>query len=150
MTDQGPNPNPNPEATPPPSKDWRQLRYEERMARREERRQRWAGRPSGWIAGAILIFIGLIFLLQNIGIHILLNWWALFILIPAYWAFIGAWNIYQDKGRLTRGAAGSLTVGILLTVLTLLLLLNLALGQYWPVLLIIGGLALLISAYVPR
>jgi hypothetical protein len=148
MTEQ--NSIPTPETTPPPNKDWRELRREERMARREARQQRWGSRPSGWIAGAILIFIGLIFLLQNLGFSVLMNWWALFILIPAYWAFIGARNIYRDNGRITRGAAGSLTVGILLTVLTLLLLLNLTLGQYWPVLLIIGGLALLISAYVPR
>jgi hypothetical protein len=154
MSDQTPNQSSNPSPTPPPTpptySDWRAQRRAERMARREARLQRYGRRPYGWIWGAILILLGLIFLLQNLGLPILFNWWAVFILIPAIWAFVAAWNIYQDNGRLTRAAAGSLTVGILLTLLTVILLLNLELGMYWPILLILGGLILLASAFVPR
>jgi hypothetical protein len=150
MTDKNQNQNPNPETTPPPVKDWRQMRYEERMARREARWQRWGRHRSGWFWGLVLIILGLIFLLQNFYPNFLVNWWALFIFIPAFWAFAGAFNIYQDNGRVTRGAAGAFMAGVFLTVLTMIFLFNLALGLYWPVVLIIGGLALLVSALYPR
>ncbi len=126
------------------------MRRQERMARREARRQMRGGRSFGWFAGAILVVLGIIFLLQNMGYSVLVNWWALFILIPAYWSFAAAWNIYQDHGELTRGSVSSLVIGLLLTLLAVIFLLNLNLGIFWPVLLIVGGLALLFSALFPR
>jgi hypothetical protein len=148
MNEQNQNPTPDPN-TPPPVHDWREQRRAERMARREAHWQRHAGRPYGWIGGAILILLGIVFLLQTMGIPFLLNWWALFILIPAFWAYVAAWRIYQDNGRMTRGVAGALTAGILLTVLSVVFLLNLAVGLFWPALLIVGGLALLATALWP-
>jgi cation transport ATPase len=140
-----------PASTPPPVYgDWREQRRAERQARREAHWQRHAGRPFRWVGGAILILLGVVFLLQNMGIPFLVNWWALFILIPAFWAYNAAWDIYQDNGRLTRGGAGSLTVGILLTILALVFLLNLDIGLFWPVLLIVGGLVLLGTALLPN
>jgi hypothetical protein len=91
-----------------------------------------------------------VFLLQNMGIPFLANWWALFILIPAFWAFVAAWESYRDNGRLTRGGAGSLAGGGLLTILALAFLLNLNVGLFWPVLLIVGGLVLLGTALLPE
>jgi hypothetical protein len=122
----------------------------ERQARGEARWQRRAGRSYAWIGGAILILLGVVFLLQNMGIPFLANWWALFILIPAFWAFVAARDSYQDKGRLTRGGAGLLAGGILLTILALVFLLNLNVGMFWPVLLIVGGLVLLGTAVLPE
>jgi hypothetical protein len=157
-----PNPNPpqnpsgnqpssTPQSTPPPVyRDWREQRHAERWARREARWQRHGGRPYGWIGGAILILLGVVFLLQNMGIRFLANWWALFILIPAFWAYVAAWDIYQDKTRLTPGGASALTVGILLTILAVVFLLNLDVGLFWPVILIVGGLALLAPALWPK
>jgi hypothetical protein len=160
---QEPNPNPNPpqnpsgsqpsgsqESTPPVYRDWREQRRAERWARREARWQRHAGRPYGWIGGAILILLGVTFLLQNMGFPFLTNWWALFILIPAFWAFVAAYDIYQDNGKLNSGGAASLTVGILLTILAFVFLLNLNFGLYWPILLIVGGIVLLATAFIPR
>jgi hypothetical protein len=113
------------------------------------REQRRAGRSFAWIGGAILILLGVVFLLQNMGIPVLANWWALFILIPAFWAFVAAWDSYQDNGRLTRGGAGSLAGGTLLTILALVFLLNLNVGLFWPVLLIVGGVVLLVTTLLP-
>ena len=107
------------------------------MARRQARWQARLGRPNGWIAGAVLILLGVIFMLRNMGISTFDNWWALFILIPAFGAYIAAWDIYQDHGRLTRSGISSLSVAILLTALAFIFLFDLALGQYWPVLLIL-------------
>jgi hypothetical protein len=149
MNDQNQNPVPNPDATPPVVHDWREQRQAERMARHEARHQMHAGRHSGWIGGTILILLGVVFLLQNLGIRTLVNWWAIFILIPALWAFVAAWNIYQDNNRLTRGVVSSLTTGVLLTLLSALFLLNVAVGLFWPVILIAGGLVLLIAGLWP-
>jgi hypothetical protein len=139
-----------PASAPPPAYgDWREQRRAERWARREARWHRHAGRPYGWIGGAILILLGVVFLLQNLNIPFLANWWALFILIPAFGAFVAAWEGYQSNGRLTRGGAGSLAVGGLLTILALAFLLNLNVGLFWPILLIVGGLVLLGTALLP-
>jgi hypothetical protein len=143
-------PDAPPGAPPPVYRDWREQRRAERQARREARWQRRAGRSFGWIGGAILILLGVALLLQNLGVPFLANWWALFILIPAFWAFAAAWNSYQDNGRLTQGGAGALTGGILLTILALVFLMNLNLGLFWPVLLIVGGLVLLTTVFLPR
>jgi hypothetical protein len=102
-----------------------------------------------WLGGAILILLGVVFLLQNLGIPFLENWWALFILIPAFWFFSGTWSSYQHNGRLTRGAGFSLAWGVLLTILSLVFLFNLDLGLYWPLLLIAAGVILLGMSLLP-
>lgn len=150
MNDQNPAPNPQPSAPPPAPTDWRTQRHAEHMARREERWQRHGSRRHGWIWGIILVILGVVLLLENLGMRFLENWWALFILIPAFWAYVGAWDVYQDNNRLTRRAASALTLGILLTVVAFVFLLNVAVGVYWPVLLIAGGLALLMTGLIPE
>ncbi len=130
--------------------DWREQRRAERWARREARLQRHAGRYTGWFAGVLLIGIGVILLLEQMKIPFFANWWALFILIPAFWAYMAAWDNYQDNSRLTRRVASSLTVGILLTILALIFLVNLATGFFWPALLIVGGLSLVGTALLPQ
>jgi cation transport ATPase len=147
MTNQSQTPSPS--APPPPSGDWREQRRAERQAAREARWQRHGRYRSNWIWGIILILLGVVFLLQNMGMPFPLNWWALFILIPAFWSFVAAWDNYRENGRLTRAAAGSLTVGVLLAVLTAVFLFNLGFGILWPFLLILGGLALLMIGLVP-
>jgi hypothetical protein len=135
-----------PVSPPPPAYgDWREQRRAERRARLERHR----GGRYPWFGGAILILLGVVFLLQNMGIPFLDNWWALFILIPAFWIYVAAWDSYQDHGRLTRGAAGSLSVAILLTILALVFLFNLEFGLFWPIFLIVGGLVLLGMALLP-
>lgn len=107
-------------------------------------------RPFGWIGGAILVLLGVVFLLEELGIPFLENWWALFILIPACRAFVVARRSYQDNGRLTRGGAGALVGGALLTILALAFLFNLDFDLFWPLLLIAGGLALLGTTLWPK
>jgi peptidoglycan/LPS O-acetylase OafA/YrhL len=120
------------------------------MARHEARWQRHGSRRSGWMWGALLVVLGVALLFQNLGLTLVTNWWGLFILIPAFWAYVGAWDIYHENSRLTRRAASSLTTGLLLTILALIFLFNLTAGPYWPVLLILGGLALLATGLVPE
>jgi hypothetical protein len=161
MSEQPPNPESSPPqppsteppptgANPPPAySDRREQRRAERMARREVRLQR-TRRPYGWLWGAILIFLGFIFLLQNLGYNVLVNWWAVLILFPAFWAYAAAWNIYTERQRLTASAIGSLLTGVLLTLLAAIFLFNLNTGIFWPVLLIVAGLALILTVLLPR
>ena len=143
------SPGSRPSGAPAPVyRSWQAARRAD--ARHEARWQRRGGRYSGWIGGAILILLGVVFLLQNLGVPFLANWWALFILIPAFWAYSAAWNSYQDHGRLTRGGAGALAGGILLTFLTVAFLFSFYSGLVWPILLIVGGLVLLGTALLPE
>jgi hypothetical protein len=108
-----------------------------------------ARRNSAWIWGLILILIGAVFLLQNLRIiETVGNWWAVFILIPAFASFAGAWAIYQRRGRFSRAAVGPLTGGLVLLLVALIFLLDLDWGQIWPVFLIIFGIGALISSIV--
>ena len=165
MSEQIPNPNQIPSPNPPrdtapaletpPSQsdqDWHEQRRAGRWERRGARWQRHAGRHTGWFTGVLLILLGVILLMEQLHIPFLTNWWALFILIPAFWSFIAAWDAIKDAGRLTRRAGGSLAAGILLTILALIFLFNfnLAVGYFWPAMLLFSGLVLLGTALLPE
>jgi hypothetical protein len=100
-----------------------------------------------WTAGVILIGIGVIFLIANTTGFTLNNWWALFILIPAVSNFGHAWRSYQANGRLTRGARGSLTGGLILALLASAFLFELNWGLIWPLFLIVGGISALLGGW---
>jgi hypothetical protein len=148
MSDRDQNPEPNPDTPAPVSQDWREQRRVERQARRGERRERRS--RYGWAGGAFLILLGIIILLQNMGFAVLQNWWALFLLIPAFWSFVGGWENYQQHGQLTRHGVWSWVVGVGLTLLSGFFLLDLNLTPYWPLLLIVAGIALLATAWLPE
>ncbi len=150
MTNQDANPNPSTPPSPPQYKDWREQRQAEREARHAARMERRGSYHSGWFIGLLLIVLGVIFLLQNLGIPFLRNWWALLILIPAFWSFTGAWDQYQAAQRVTRGVAWSILGGAILTVMALIFLFNIGLGVFWPVVLIAFGLGMVLVGFVPR
>ena len=130
----------------------------EPLDRREARRQRHEERlaaPSrggAWVAGVILIVLGIAFLFQNTGNFTipLRNWWALFILIPAIGAFERAWQMYRDAGNhLTAQTRSSLLVGLVLTLVTAAFLFNINWTFFGPALIILAGLGILINAILP-
>lgn len=108
-------------------------------------------RTGGWVGGAILIGLGLLLMLQNLGISpIIENWWALFILIPAVGAFARAWSAYQSAGgRITAQARASFLGGLILTMIAAIFLLELNWIILGPVLLILAGAGLLLNAMLP-
>jgi len=126
-------------------------RYERRRRRRAERRAARGTRYGGaWVGGAILILLGIVFLLQNLGSLSLNNWWALFILLPALGALGAAWRTYQSAGgHLTATARGSLIGGLVLTMITAAFLFDLNWGILAPVLIVLAGIGLLINAFLP-
>jgi hypothetical protein len=145
MTDDNPEKppvDPGEQPDEPGYRDWR-----------EEREERRAQRRSGggaWWGGLVLIVLGVIFLLQNMGAAIFSNWWALFILIPAVAAFGAAWRSYQAAGnRLTAPARGSLIGGLVLTAISLGFLFNLNGRLFWPMLIILAGVGIALNAMLP-
>lgn len=130
----------------------------EPVDRREARRQRRASRratlgaPSSigtLTLGAILILLGVGFLMQNMGTFIfpLKNWGALFILIPAFGAFDRAWRFYRNgDNQFTSQVRGALLVGVVLMIVTMMILFELSWTFYGPLLIILVGLGILVNA----
>ena len=123
----------------------------ERETLREARR---AGRGTrsqsgAWIGGAVLIVVGIVFLLQNLGSNsfFLNNWWALFILIPAIGAFERGFRMYREAGNaFTRGARSAFFSGLILLLVTSVFLFNLDLSLLGPAIIILIGLSMLANS----
>ena len=103
----------------------------------------------GWLGGAILIVLGLIFMFQNLGALPMANWWALFILLPAVGAFSKAFAEFHAAGRFTAQARGSFWAGLVLSLVTAMFLFELNWITLGPVLLILSGAGLLVNALLP-
>ncbi len=130
--------------------DERERWRSQRRAMREERRAQRRG-TGAWIGGAVLILLGLVFLAQNSGLLFLHNWWALFFLIPALGAYATAFGMYRASDyRFTYAVRGSLFGGIFFTLLAGAFLFNVAAGLFWPLILILIGVALLVNFALPK
>ena len=153
MSEQTPLPNQDQQpassqalAAPATEQDSRELRRSEREARREERRAQRGPNSTAWVGGVILILLGVIFLLQSIRGFYLNNWWALFILIPAFGSFADAWNSFRQAGRLSKRVRGGLISGCVFLLITAAFLFNWNWGIVLPVLLIVWGISLLLNS----
>jgi peptidoglycan/LPS O-acetylase OafA/YrhL len=123
------------------SSDWRDRRREERFQRRQ---QRWGPGRGSWVVGVVLILLGAIFLAQNFGYPVPHNWWAVFLLLPAFACLAAAWSMYQrNGGELTPPVTSALVTGVILVLLAVIFLLGIDLGKFWPLILIVLGLAAL-------
>ena len=101
-----------------------------------------------WIAGGVLILVGLVFIVKNIAGFSLDNWWALFILIPALGSLFTAYQMFErNNRRFTAASQGPLIGGLVLLAVTAVFLFNLDWGRVWPLFLILIGLGLLLSAF---
>jgi hypothetical protein len=102
-----------------------------------------------WV-GVGLIVVGAVFLLDRMGIHlwwINLNWWALFILIPGGIILKNVYDAYEANGQtLTRTTRTQLLVGLLMVVFAFSSLAGFGMHVAMPILLIVGGAALLAAA----
>jgi hypothetical protein len=132
------------------SEDITQLKEEEKKlageADKASRESCGAGN-NNWIGGVVLVAIGLIFLFANLGAFELNNWWALFILIPAISNFGSAWNNFRQHGRLTKSGRGSITGGLILSLIAFTFIFEWSWSVIWPVFLIIGGIGALLGGW---
>lgn len=101
-----------------------------------------------WI-GLIFIGGGAIVLLNQMGIlSFELNWWALFILMPAFGALRGAYSRYRSTNSLfDMGVMIPALIGLFMVALSLSMLVgvfwNINWSLYWPIILIIIGLGMI-------
>lgn len=116
---------------------------------REYRRR--AKQQYGWVGGAVLIAVGGLLLLQNMGVGMgLQNWWALFLFIPAAVSGLAAYNTYRDKGYLDRAAWSALSGALIPLAIGLFFLFGLNWGVFWPLILIVVGITALINGMYGR
>jgi len=97
----------------------------------------------------ILIALGVLLLLRQVSGFSLQNWWALFILIPVFSAFSGAYRLWQMGGRLTFGVWTAFYGGLFPLLVALIFLFNLDWGDYWPAFIIVGGLGIMVGSFSP-
>lgn len=101
-----------------------------------------------WI-GLIFIGGGAIVLLNQMSIlSFELNWWALFILMPAVGALSGAYNRYRTTNSLfDMGVIMPALIGLFMVALSFSMLVgvfwNINWSLYWPIILIIIGLGII-------
>ena len=111
------------------------------------------GRPRrpAWIAGGVLILIGIVFIVRNLTGLELHNWWALFILIPAIGSLATAWQTFEKNDRrFTAASRGPLVGGVVLLAVAAIFLFSLDWAIAWPFLLILGGAGLLVTSLKRR
>jgi len=121
-----------------------------RETRRQRREERLAdpSRAGTWVVGVILIVLGGMFLMRNIGTFDfpLNNWWALFILIPAVGSFENALRLYRNAGnQFDVRARSALLIGIFLTFITIMFLFDISWTFVGPILIILVGIAILFN-----
>ena len=99
---------------------------------------------SVWV-GVVLILVGAVFLAQQFGSFSLDNWWALFILIPAFSAFASAITMWRKDKKFHVGVWSTLYGGLFPLLVALMFLFELEWGLYWPVFVIVPGIGMMIS-----
>lgn len=118
-----------------------------RLARQERRDMRRQLSFGTWMGGAVLIIVGLAFLLKNsFDWSLPGHWWAVFLLIPAVSSLAAAWQLLRSQDpRQRRAAFGALVGGSILLILAIALFLGINLQLIWPLILIAIGISILIS-----
>lgn len=103
-----------------------------------------------WI-GMVFIFGGAVVLLHRLNVlPFELNWWALLILFPALGTLTSAYTRYRSTNDLFEmGVMIPALVGLFMLLLSMSLLvgdaIDLKLRVYWPIILIVLGLGLIIG-----
>ena len=96
----------------------------------------------------VVITIGVIFLVRNLGVEIPFldsaNWWAWFILIAAAVPLARAYEIYRARGRADAEVVHSLLSAAALLLVSAMFLLRLDWRVWWPLFVILGGLFTLV------
>ncbi len=96
--------------------------------------------------GLVLVLVGSILFLQQLGGYAFHNWWAFFILIPALSSLWAAVRMYRGAGRLHYGVRSSFLGALIPLAVAILFLFDLSWAVYWPLFVLLPGLILLSNA----
>lgn len=108
-------------------------------------------RHSGVFWGLVLIVVGLIIFAQQTGLLSgRFNWWALFILIPAFGSLSAAFTGVQNTGKFNAAVRSAIGGAVFLLTLTFILLFGLDWTVYWPLLVIAAGFSFFLNGLETR
>ncbi len=102
---------------------------------------------SSWSWGVVLILLGGIFLLNNMGYDFISidNWWAIFILAPGLSMMASSFKYFRAKNRFSRGARTRGLLGLILSAFAVSLLFGIDMLYIGPALLVGFGIYLLLK-----
>lgn len=107
-----------------------------------------SGQPASWTVGIIVVALGIILLLRNLGVDLFFlhfdNWWALVILIAAVVPLSHAVHRWRQEG-FSYAVVGGILSSVILATVGLLFLLQLSFFTWWPLFVIYGGVFMLIT-----
>ena len=111
----------------------------------EQKRQR---RPFPSLTGGlILILLGVLFLLTEMGKIGWANWWAYFLVgLGGIFLLEALLRLFSAEGR--RGTGGKVIAGLVLVVIGGAYLVGFE--EWWPLVLIAAGLGVLVSGFIRR
>lgn len=118
-----------------------------RIRDRDGRRDYGYGHRGGVISGLMVIAVGILFLLDNLGFHLFFeqeNWWAWLILVAAVGPVLGALERYRRVGSIDGGVLRALLSAAAIVMVAVIFLLDLPWDRWWPVFVIYGGLCMLV------
>jgi len=151
---------PPPSTTPPPyysRREYRDWRREQRRNEKQEKQEKHEKSEKGEkgaggtiigpiIGGAILIWLGLSFYLQQINYFPSGNWWAFFVVGLGIIIILQGVLLYS---RSRRPFFGPFIGGAVLVIVGLSFLYG-SLSNFWPLILVVIGIAILASAFGAR
>lgn len=123
------------------------------MRIREARRARWRrdGDRNGVIPALLVIALGVLFLLGNLGIHLAFfdqeDWWAWLILLAALGPLSGAVERYRMVGAVDGVVLHALLTAAAIVMVAVMFILQLSWQQWWPVFVIYGGVCMLTRSW---
>lgn len=104
-------------------------------------------RSRGLWWGFLLVALGGIFLLQNLGIlGEGVNWWAIFILAPALTSLTAAWYAFEHSGfKFNAAVRGGLGGGLILLTVGCMFLFGADWSTWWPLMVIVPGFTIFLN-----
>lgn len=112
---------------------------------KEQEQQISHERKHNVVIAGVMILVGLVLVGANVMGLTFNNWWALFMLIPAFFLLGSVWQSYREHGRLTSQCTGSLIAGLATLTMVAIFLFNLSWSTLWPLAFVFGGIAVLLS-----
>ena len=101
------------------------------------------------MAGALLLAIGVLYMLQVLGLlPPFSNWWAMFLLLPALGCFSAAIGAYRRHENWAGQALGLVIAGLLFVGLAAVFFFDLDIRWFGPLFLIVAGILLLVGVRV--